>query len=39
MYVYVCIKRIQKRALKIILPGMSYEHTLRQSNLKNVSGT
>jgi uncharacterized spore protein YtfJ len=30
------IERLQKRALRIILPGMSYDHALRQSNLKTL---
>ncbi len=30
------IERIQKKALKIIYLGMSYEHALRQSNLKTL---
>ncbi len=30
------IERIKKRALKIIYPGTSYEHALRQSNLKTL---
>ena len=30
------IERIQKRALKVIYPGTSYEHALQQSNLKTL---
>ena len=30
------IERLQKRALRILLPGMSYDHALRQSNLKTL---
>ena len=30
------IERLQKRALRILLPDMSYDHALRQSNLKTL---